>query len=199
MNKAGAIRLQKEHKSMWESFQKQANQGKIIDNYVACPDPDNIFIWYFLIFGLKDCDYEGGFYLGKLLFPAEFPFKPPAVMMVSESGRFKTNTRICLSISDFHPESWSPIWGVGSVITGLISFMCSEEQVGQTIRRSPSEVRSIAAQSRQKLLQNIYVTSLFSAQFEDIGMVPKRTEEERKGSQQEEEKQPEKTLAKTGS
>jgi ubiquitin-protein ligase len=48
----------------------------------------------------------GGKYHGKLIFPASYPFKPPTIMMCTPSGRFKTNTRLCLSMSDFHPETW---------------------------------------------------------------------------------------------
>lgn len=43
--------------------------------------------------------------------------------MLTPSGRFQTDTRLCLSMSDFHPESWNPLWSVGSILTGLLSFM----------------------------------------------------------------------------
>lgn len=35
----------------------------------------------------------GGYYHGKLVFPRDFPFKPPKIIMITPSGRFKTNTR----------------------------------------------------------------------------------------------------------
>ena len=43
--------------------------------------------------------YAGGVYKGKLVFPSEFPFKPPAIYMSTPNGRFKTDMRLCLSIS----------------------------------------------------------------------------------------------------
>jgi len=49
--------------------------------------------------------YAGGQYHGKLIFPSDYPYKPPAIMMLTPNGRFNTNTRLCLSMSDFHPES----------------------------------------------------------------------------------------------
>jgi ubiquitin-conjugating enzyme E2 J2 len=52
---------------------------KDLANFVACPDDKNMFEWYFCIFGLEECPYEGGFYVGKLTFPKEYPFKPPAI------------------------------------------------------------------------------------------------------------------------
>lgn len=35
--------------------------------------------------------------------PSEYPFKPPEVYMLTPSGRFEINKKICLSISSFHP------------------------------------------------------------------------------------------------
>jgi ubiquitin-conjugating enzyme E2 J2 len=32
--------------------------------------------------------------------------------MITPNGRFETNRRLCLSISDFHPETWVPTWSV---------------------------------------------------------------------------------------
>ncbi len=67
----------------------------------------------------------GGFYHGKLLFPSDYPFKPPRIIMITPNGRFQTNRRLCLSISDFHPDTWNPAWSVATILTGLLSFMVS--------------------------------------------------------------------------
>ena len=119
MNLGGVNRLQKEYKQIMTST--------TVSNFVAVPDTNNIFEWHFLIFGLKDCPYEGGYYHGKLLFPKEYPLKPPGIMMITPNGRFEPKKRICMSISDYHPESWNPIWKTETIITALISFMTSDE------------------------------------------------------------------------
>jgi len=59
-----------------------------------------------VIEGSKGTPYEGGVYHGKLLFPKEYPLKPPGVMMLTPSGRFQPNRRLCLSMSDFHPGAY---------------------------------------------------------------------------------------------
>jgi ubiquitin-protein ligase len=61
MDSTGAIRLQKECRKILARTS--------LDNYIALPCDTNIFVWNFLIFGLRDCDYEGGFYHGKITFP----------------------------------------------------------------------------------------------------------------------------------
>lgn len=40
---------------------------------------------------------------GVLLFPKDYPYKPPSVLMYTPNGRFQERTRLCLSMSDFHP------------------------------------------------------------------------------------------------
>ena len=42
-----------------------------------------------MIIGPDDTPYEGGFYLGKLIFPNDYPWKPPGIMMITENGRFR--------------------------------------------------------------------------------------------------------------
>ena len=92
--------------------------------------------------------------MGKLIFPPDYPWKPPRIMMVTESGRFIVNERICLSISDYHPESWNPVWPIGSIIIGLISFMVSDQNtVGSTQTSSAHRIK-VAQESRSKMLKN---------------------------------------------
>ena len=80
---------------------------------------------------------SGGFYLGKLVFPKDYPFKPPRIMMITPNGRFQTNTRLCLSISDFHPDTWNPAWSVATILTGLLSFMVRWVVLCYTIPQGP--------------------------------------------------------------
>jgi hypothetical protein len=58
----------------------------------------------------------GGWYHGKLKFPPDYPFAPPGIMMHTPSGRFEVNMRLCLSMSDYHPETWQ---------ASVCSFACA--------------------------------------------------------------------------
>lgn len=98
----------------------------------------SIHEWYYLIDGPEGTPYEGGEYLGTLKFPADYPFAPPSVIMNSVSGRFEPGKRICLSMSDYHPESWNPAWNIGTILLGLVSFMTSEEQAVGTLGHAGS-------------------------------------------------------------
>lgn len=55
--------------------------------------------------------------------PPDYPFTPPAFMLLTPNGRFETNVKVCLSISSHHPEHWQPSWSVRTALTALIAFM----------------------------------------------------------------------------
>lgn len=93
------------------------------DQYHAAPLENDMFVWHFTIRGAKDTDFENGIYHGKILLPAEYPFKPPNIMFSTPNGRFETNTKLCLSFSAYHPELWQPAWGVRLILEALISFL----------------------------------------------------------------------------
>lgn len=80
-----------------------------------------------MVTGPENSPYSGGQYHGHLIFPPDYPFRPPAVYMVTPNGRFKTNKRLCLSISDFHPDTWNPAWSVSTILVGLLSFMLEDD------------------------------------------------------------------------
>uniref|UniRef100_A0A915E992 UBC core domain-containing protein n=1 Tax=Ditylenchus dipsaci TaxID=166011 RepID=A0A915E992_9BILA len=77
---------------------------------VAAPDPSNWFDFHFCIFGSPDTPYEGGYYHGRIVFPSEFPFKPPTFIFLTPSGRFEISKAICLSISHYEPKN-TPTFG----------------------------------------------------------------------------------------
>ena len=118
MRKAASTRLRREYQALERSQPSQI---------FARPSED-ILVWHYVVHDLDQSPYLGGQYHGKLVFPKEYPLKPPAIYMLTPSGRFETNTKLCLSMSDFHPESWNPSWRVESILMGLISFMLDRNE-----------------------------------------------------------------------
>jgi len=127
----------------------------------AEPLPSNILEWHYVVTGPETTPYEGGYYHGKLVFPKEFPFKPPSIYMITPNGRFKTNTRLCLSISDFHPDTWNPAWSVSTILTGLLSFMNEKSPTMGSIDTTDYDKRSLAFNSLEFNLRNRQFCELF--------------------------------------
>ncbi|PHT45916.1 Pumilio -like protein 23 [Capsicum baccatum] len=69
----------------------------------------------YVLEGSEGTPFAGGYYYGKIKFPPEYPFKPPGISMTTPNRRFMTQKKICLYMSDFHPESWNPMWSVSSI------------------------------------------------------------------------------------
>ncbi|KAJ6471877.1 UBC-like protein [Mycena sanguinolenta] len=113
----------------------------------AAPEEKNILTWNFLIRGPSDSPFAGGEYHGLLLFPPEYPFKPPGIKMLTPSGRFHPDKKICFSMSDFHPGSWNPAWSAATILTGLLSFMLSDEMTTGSVTSSEAHKRAFAARS----------------------------------------------------
>ncbi|CAI7992690.1 Ubiquitin-conjugating enzyme E2 J2 [Geodia barretti] len=99
-------------------------------------------------------------------------------MMMTPNGRFQTNTRLCLSISDFHPDLWNPAWSVATILTGLLSFMV-ETTVTLGSIETPVEVKKqLAIASWSHNLRDRIFTQLFPHLCDEI--TQKKEEYEKK-------------------
>ena len=125
------------------------------------PLESNLLEWHYVIEGPTDTPYQDGYYWGKLIFPKQYPLKPPSVMMITPNGRFKTNRRICLSMSDYHPESWNPMWSVTTVIQGLISFMVETAPTLGSIETTNMQKKKFARHSLESNIKDEQFRKLF--------------------------------------
>lgn len=100
-------------------------------------------------------------YHGSLVFTQQYPFKPPSIYIRTPNGRFQTNRRLCLSISDYHPDEWNPAWSVSSILTGLLSFMLEDSSALGTMVTLRKEKLQFAYDSLEYNLKDHNFTTLF--------------------------------------
>jgi ubiquitin-conjugating enzyme E2 J2 len=133
----------------------------------AHPLERNLLEWHFVL-TCSEKPYQNGQYHGALLFPAEYPMRPPAFKVFTPSGRFEPGERLCLSMSDFHPESWNPSWSVETLLVGLQSFMYEESNAIGSISASVSRREKLAANSGLFNARNAIWKELFSEDGGDM-------------------------------
>ncbi|CAH9090546.1 unnamed protein product [Cuscuta epithymum] len=150
--KACVKRLQKEYRALCK---------EPVSNIVARPSPNNILEWHYVLEGSEGTPFAGGYYYGKIKFPPEYPYKPPGIRMTTPNGRFMTETKICLSMSDFHPENWNPMWSVSSILTGLLSFMMDTSPTTGGVTTTASEKVKLAKASLAFNCKNVTFRKLF--------------------------------------
>ena len=86
------MRLQREAKMAKKDIEAQIKKsGKVTDNFICLPDPNNAYIWYYVVFGLTDPkQYMGGYYIGKITLKDTYPSTAPNITIFTDNGKYKT-------------------------------------------------------------------------------------------------------------
>lgn len=113
---------------------------------MAAPLAENIYNWHFTIQGPENTEFHEGLYHGQILLPYEYPFKPPDIVFMNKNGRFETNTKICLTITQYHPEEWNSAWTIRTMLEAVISLFAENVQGVGSLASSP-DVRQFLAKN----------------------------------------------------
>lgn len=105
--------------------------------YIA-PEENDFYRVHFILPGPEDTPYEGGLYHGMIRLNPDHPKKPPNIHMITPSGRFVAEPHpissksrgICTTTSAFHPEAWTPMMNIETIIKGFVSHMCDGNDIG---------------------------------------------------------------------
>lgn len=123
--------------------------------YQVVQDEKDPLLFYFLLRGASDSVYKGGYYIGKIVLPKDYPTNPGDFYMLTPSGRFNVNSKICLTNSGYHKESWTPMWNISNMVIGFVSVFLSDTTSGIShIQETPAERKAKAANSMQYNLAN---------------------------------------------
>lgn len=98
-------------------------------------DDSDLFKWEIVIMGPPDTLYEGGFFKSHMVFPKEYPNRPPKMKMISDvwHPNIDKNGEICISIlhepgEDAYGyekayERWLPIHTIETIVVSVISML----------------------------------------------------------------------------
>jgi ubiquitin-conjugating enzyme E2 D/E len=91
-------------------------------NCSAGPNNNDLFNWEATIIGPTETPYEGGIFKLKILFPADYPFKPPKITFETPiyHPNINSNGGICL---DILKDQWSPALNITKVLLSICSLL----------------------------------------------------------------------------
>lgn len=106
-------RLQKELKNIKTSPPSHCTAG---------PVNDDIYRWSGTIFGPEGTPYNGGMFNVDIIFPSEYPLKPPKIKFTTKiyHPNIDENGNICL---DILKQTWSPALSITKVLLSITSLL----------------------------------------------------------------------------
>lgn len=111
-------RLQRELKEIIGETKDRDLQNKM---YSVSPTSD-LMCWEGFVFGPIGSPYEGGVFKIIIMFPKDYPFKPPRIMFKTPiyHPNISSTGAICL---DILKEMWSPALSLSKVLLSLVSLL----------------------------------------------------------------------------
>ncbi|KAK4131047.1 ubiquitin-conjugating enzyme [Trichocladium antarcticum] len=88
----------------------------------AGPSGDDLFNWQATIMGPSESPYTNGVFFLSIVFPTDYPFKPPKVQFTTRiyHPNINANGSICL---DILRDQWSPALTISKVLLSICSML----------------------------------------------------------------------------
>lgn len=86
---------------------------------------EDIHLWTAWIVGPEGSPYEGGLFQLRVLFPKDYPFKPPRVTFVTKIYHCNINDRGQISL-DLLCGQWSPALTIAKILLGISSLLIDQ-------------------------------------------------------------------------
>lgn len=112
------------------------------------------------IFRKLDGDYKDGEYIIRIKLPYDYPDSPPVVSCLTPNGRFEAGQNICLSITHFHAETWSPLITIEKILMSVVSVFYDDSisgiaSKGKTTSMRKKELAEMSAKYNRKYFSEI--------------------------------------------
>ncbi len=110
--------------------------------------------WYILLSGFSgpEDEFVGGEYLVRIHLPENFPYEPPHFYFMTPQGLYGLETKVCVSIGEYHKDEYRSTLGVDGFCNQLVSgLICWRDMGGgiNILNTKTSEKRRMALDSKR--------------------------------------------------
>jgi ubiquitin-conjugating enzyme E2 J2 len=129
--------------------------------------------WYILLSGITgdENEFVGGEYLLRIHLPENFPFSPPEFYFMTAQGLYGVETKVCVSIGEYHKDQYRATLGVAGFCTQLVSGLVGWREMGggiSILKSTAEKKRKLAEQSQSYNIEHhSEILALIDASFKD--------------------------------
>ena len=115
-------RIMKEYVDIQKDKDEQSTNASVAGRFWAFMTESDIFKWKLIIQSPKDTVYGGAYFVASVVFPSDYPFKPPMFRFATPIYHCNINKDggVCLDILKDH---WSPALTISKVAMSMCSLM----------------------------------------------------------------------------
>ncbi|WOL18232.1 constitutive photomorphogenesis protein 10 [Canna indica] len=103
----------------------ELNTDPLTDCY-AGPKGDNLYHWVSTIIGPQGSPYEGGIFFLDIIFPGDYPFKPPKVTFKTRIYHCNVDSAGNLNL-EILKDGWSPALTISKVLVAIKSIITNAD------------------------------------------------------------------------
>jgi len=130
-------------------------------------DDYDIFKWELLIIGPPDTLYEGGFFKAHLIFPKEYPLRPPKMKFISDiwHPNIDKSGEVCISILhepgddkygyEKASERWLPVHTIETIVVSVISMLADPNDESPANVDAAKDFREDYDTFKKKVARNV--------------------------------------------
>jgi ubiquitin-conjugating enzyme E2 A len=129
-----------------------------VDGIDASPSSDNLFIWNAIICGPEESIYESGAFQLQLLFPDDYPLKPPQVRFITKVFHPNVWWEDGLICVDILKDGWTPSYDVLAILHSIRLLLTDPNPLSPANLEAALLYRDNRAEYNRRVLQMIQDT-----------------------------------------
>jgi ubiquitin-conjugating enzyme E2 A len=129
-----------------------------VDGIDASPSSDNLFVWNAIICGPEESIYESGAFQLQLLFPDDYPLKPPQVRFITKVFHPNVWWEDGLICVDILKDGWTPSYDVLAILHSIRLLLTDPNPLSPANLEAALLYRDNRAEYNRRVLQMIQDT-----------------------------------------